>query len=127
VSEADHIVLVAPLTDATRGLFDDDVFAAMKPGAHLVNVARGPIIDDGALRRALDAGIVAGADIDATDPEPLPAGHWMYGHPGVRVSPHLSWNWSGAVGAMYEVFLRNLAHWLADEPLESVVDPAQGY
>lgn len=127
VSEADHIVLVAPLTEATRGLFDDDVFAAMKPGAHLVNVARGPIIDDGALRRALDAGIVAGADIDATDPEPLPAGHWMYGHPGVRVSPHLSWNWSGAFGAMYEVFLRNLAHWLADEPLESVVDPAQGY
>lgn len=127
VTDADHVVLVAPLTDATRGLFDDDVFAAMKPGAHLVNVARGQIIVDAALRRAVDSGIVACADIDATDPEPLPEGHWMYGHPGIRVSPHLSWNWSGAFGAMYEVFIRNLGHWLADEPLESVVDPAQGY
>lgn len=127
VDGADHIVLVAPLTDDTRGLFDDEVFAAMKPGAHLVNVARGPIIVDAALRRAVDSGIVACADIDATDPEPLPAGNWMYSHPRVRVSPHVSWNWSGAFGAMYDVFLRNVAHWLDDEPLESVVDPAAGY
>lgn len=127
VADADHVVLVAPLTDETRGLFDDEVFAAMKPGAHLVNVARGPIIVDGALRRAVDDGIVACADIDATDPEPLPEGHWMYSHPNVRVSPHLSWNWAGAFGAMYEIFLRNLAHRLAGEPLESVVDPGNGY
>lgn len=127
VADADHVVLVAPLTDATRGVFDDAAFAAMKPGVQLINVARGPIVDEGALRRALDADVVAMADIDATDPEPLPAGHWMYDHPKVRVSPHLSWNWSGAFGAMYEVFLRNLRHWLADEPLESVVDPADGY
>lgn len=127
VADADHIVLVAPLTDATRGLFDDKVFAAMKPGVHLVNVARGPIIDDGALRRALDAGIVAGADIDATDPEPLPAGHWMYDHPRVRISPHVSWNWPGAFPAMFETFLANLRCWLEDAPLRSVVDPAAGY
>lgn len=127
VAGADHVVLVAPLTDATRGLFDDDVFAVMKPGVQLINVARGPIIVDSALRRALDCGTVACADIDATDPEPLPAGHWMFDHPGVRVSPHLSWNWAGAFGAMYEVFIGNLRHWLADEPLESVVDPANGY
>lgn len=127
VADADHVALVAPLTDETRGLFDDDVFEAMTPGVQIINVARGPIIVEAALRRALDSGIVACADIDATDPEPLPEGHWMYEHPNVRVSPHLSWNWSGAFGAMYEVFIRNLSHWLADEPLESVVDPANGY
>jgi phosphoglycerate dehydrogenase-like enzyme len=127
VAGADHIVVVAPLTDATRGLFDDDVFAAMKPGVHLVNVARGAIIDDGALLRALDSGVVACADIDATEPEPLPAGNWMFDHPGVRLSPHVSWHWPGAFPAMFETFLVNLRRWIDDEPLLSVVDPADGY
>lgn len=127
VADADHVVMVAPLTDATRGLFDDEVFAAMKPGVQLINVARGQIIDDDALRRALDAGIVATADIDATSPEPLPEGHWMFSHPNVRLSPHVSWNWSGAFGAMYGVFIENLRRRLAGEPLLSVVDPADGY
>lgn len=127
VADADHVVLVAPLTDVTRGLFDDGVFASMKPGVQLINVARGPIIDERALRRALDAGIVSTADIDATDPEPLPEGHWMFSHPNVRLSPHVSWNWSGAFGAMYEVFIENLRRRLSGEPLLSVVDPAAGY
>ena len=127
VADADHVVLVAPLTDATRGLFNDELFAAMKPGVQLINVARGPIIDDGALLRALDSGIVACADIDATDPEPLPDGHWMYSHPAVRLSPHVSWNWSGAFQAMYATFVDNLRLYLNDEPLLSVVNPADGY
>lgn len=127
VADADHIVLVAPLTAATRGLFDDAVFASMKPGVQLVNVARGQIIDDDALLRALDSGIVACADIDATDPEPLPDGHWMYSHPSVRLSPHVSWNWSGAFQAMYATFIENLRRHLDGDPLLSVVDPADGY
>lgn len=127
VTDADHIVLVAPLTDATRGLFDDRVFSLMKPGVHLVNVARGPMIVEEALRRALDADIVACASIDSTDPEPLPAGHWMYDHPRVRVSPHSSWHWPGAFPAMFEMFLENLRRHLSGEPLLSVVDPANGY
>lgn len=127
VADADHIVLVAPLTDATRGLLDDEVFSAMKPGVQLINVARGPIIDDDALLRALDAGIVAVADIDATEPEPLPDGHWMYTHHQVRLSPHVSWNWSGAFQAMYATFIENLRLYLAGRPLSSVVDPANGY
>ena len=127
VTDADHIVLVAPLTDATRGLFDDRLFSLMKPGVHLVNVARGPMIVEEALRRALDADIVACASIDSTDPEPLPAGHWMYDHPRVRVSPHSSWHWPGAFPAMFEMFLENLRRHLSGEPLLSVVDPANGY
>ena len=127
VADADHLALVAPLTDATRGLFDDRVFSLMKPGVQLINVARGPIIVDEALRRALDADIVACADLDSTDPEPLPAGHWFYEHPRVRVSPHSSWNWPGAFPAMFDMVLENLRRYLDDEPLLSVVDPADGY
>ena len=127
VADADHIVLVAPLTDHTRNMFDDEAFSAMKPSVQLINVARGPIIDDEALRRALDSDIVACADIDATEPEPLPDGHWMYTHPSVRLSPHVSWNWSGAFQAMFETFIVNLRRWIDDEPLISVVNPADGY
>ena len=127
VDEADHVVLVAPLTDATRGLFDDRVFDLMKPGVHFVNVARGPMVVEDALRRALDSGIVACASIDAPDPEPAPAGHWMYDHPGVRLSPHSSWNWPGAFPAMFEMFIENLRRYLDHEPLLSVVNPADGY
>jgi phosphoglycerate dehydrogenase-like enzyme len=127
VADADHLVLVAPLTDATRGLVDARVMAAMKPGAHLVNVARGPLVDQDALRDALDRGHLARASIDAPDPEPLPEGHWMYTHPGVRLSPHVSWNWPGAGTGLYEAFRENLARFLAGAPLENVIDPATGY
>ena len=79
--------------------------------------------------KALGAGgrLVACADIDATDPEPLPDGHWMYSHPAVRLSPHVSWNWSGAFQAMYATFVDNLRLYLNDEPLLSVVNPVDGY
>jgi phosphoglycerate dehydrogenase-like enzyme len=127
VDGADHVVVVAPLTDATRGLLDARVMGAMKPGAHLVNVARGPLVDQDALRDALDRGHLARASIDAPDPEPLPEGHWMYTHPGVRLSPHVSWNWPGAGTGLYEAFRENLARYLAGQPLENVIDPATGY
>jgi phosphoglycerate dehydrogenase-like enzyme len=124
---ADHLVVVAPLTAATRGILDDAVLASMAPGSHLVNVARGPIVDEAALRRALDRGPLAAASIDAPDPEPLPEGHWMYTHPGVRLSAHVSWNWPGAGAGLFEAFRENLARFLVGEPLENVIDPALGY
>ncbi len=83
---ADHVVIAAPLTDATRHLIDADALALMKPGVHLVNIARGGLVDQDALRVALDDGTVAVASLDAVDPEPLPAGHWMFTHPKVRLS-----------------------------------------
>ena len=127
VEGAHHVVLVAPLTDATRGIVDAALFARMEPGVHLVNVARGPLVAQDDLRAALDDGTVAMASVDTTDPEPLPAGHWMYEHPRVRVSPHVSWNFPGAFAAMYEVFAENLGRYLDGRPLVSVVDPAAGY
>jgi phosphoglycerate dehydrogenase-like enzyme len=127
VAAADHVVLAAPATPSTRHLFDDGVFAAMKPDTHLVNIARGALVDEAALRRALDDGKVARASLDAVEPEPLPAGHWMYTHPKVRLSPHLSWNMPGAAEILVDAFIANVHHWRAGEPLEGLVDRAAGY
>jgi phosphoglycerate dehydrogenase-like enzyme len=127
VATSDHVVIAAPATPETRGLFDDALFGAMKSGAHLVNVARGTIVDQEALRRALDAGRVAVASLDAVDPEPLPAGHWMYTHPRVRLSPHISWNMPGAAEILVDAFIDNVRRWRRGEPLEGVVDRASGY
>jgi phosphoglycerate dehydrogenase-like enzyme len=127
VATADHVVIAAPATPDTRGLFDDALFGAMKPGAHLVNVARGAIVDQDALRRALDAGRVAVASLDAVDPEPLPAGHWMYTDPRIRLSPHISWNMPGAAEILVDAFIDNVRRWRRGEPLDGVVDRAAGY
>jgi phosphoglycerate dehydrogenase-like enzyme len=127
VDGADHVVLVAPLTEATRGLVDARVLGRMKSGAHLVNVARGPMVVDADLRAALDRGHLGWASIDAPDPEPLPAGHWMYAHPRVHLSAHVSWNWPDAGVGLYGPFRENLVRYLAGRPLENVIDPAVGY
>jgi phosphoglycerate dehydrogenase-like enzyme len=99
----------------------------MKPGVHLVNVARGSLVDQDALHAALDDGRVALASLDAVDPEPLPDGHWMYAHPRVRLSPHVSWSMPGAADVLLDAFLDNLRRWRAGEPLSGVVDRAAGY
>ena len=127
VADADHVVIGAPLTSETEGMFDDDLFAAMKPGAHLVNIARGRIVNQDALRRALDAGHLGMASLDVCEPEPLPAGHWLYSHPGVRLSAHVSWSDPGALDRLHAAFAENLERWLADEALIDVVDPVAGY
>ncbi len=127
VATADHLVLAVPATAATRGLVDEDVLRAVKPGVHLVNVARGSLVDDAALRRALDDERVALASLDAVEPEPLPAGHWMYAHPRVHLSAHVSWNGPGGEDVLVGKFIANLRRWVAGEPLVGVVDVAAGY
>ncbi len=127
LARADHVVIATPLTEHTRGLFDDSTFAAVRPGAHLINVARGPIIDQEALRRALDQGVVGHATLDVCDPEPLPQGHWLYSHPQVRLSPHVSWSAPSALRQLDEYFAANLDRWIGGEPLHGLVDHAEGY
>jgi phosphoglycerate dehydrogenase-like enzyme len=127
VRGADHVVIVAPLTEETRGLVDRRVFAAMTPGVHLVNVARGGIVVSDDLRVALDDGTVACASLDVTDPEPLPAGHWMFDHPGVRVSSHISWNWPHATRVRASILASNLRRFLDGEPLEGAIEADVGY
>jgi len=124
---ADHVVIAAPLTAATRHLFGVDAFSLMKPGVHLVNIARGGLVDQDALRLALEDGTVAVASLDAVDPEPLPAGHWLFDHPGVRLSAHDSWSWPGAYDVILERFTLNLRAFVAGDPLPDLVDPSLGY
>ena len=127
VADADHVVVGAPLTPATEGMVDDGLLAAMKPGAHLVNIARGRIVNQDSLRRSLDADHLGLASLDVCDPEPLPAGHWLYDHPKVRLSPHVSWADPGAIERLHAAFADNLERWLAGQPLVDVVDVEAGY
>jgi phosphoglycerate dehydrogenase-like enzyme len=127
VADADHIALAAPATARTNHLIDADVLAKVKPGVHIVNIARGALIDQDALRVALDDGRVALATLDTVDPEPLPAGHWLYTHPQVRLSAHVSWYTPEMQLASVEIFVENLGRFLRNEPLLYVVDRAQGY
>jgi phosphoglycerate dehydrogenase-like enzyme len=127
LGESDHLVVAAPATPATRHLIGAEALAAIKPGAHLVNVSRGALVDQEALLAALDDGRVALASLDVTDPEPLPAGHTLYTHPKVRISPHISWSSLETMLRTIELFADNLTRWRASERLEGVVDIAQGY
>ena len=120
-------MVAASSTPATHHLIDTARLAHAKPSLHLINIARGGLIDQEALRSALDDGRLACASLDVCDPEPLPEGHWLYSHPRVRLSPHISWSMPGALGALYDSFRHNLRRYLADQPLEGVVDVEQGY
>jgi phosphoglycerate dehydrogenase-like enzyme len=127
VADADHLVLAAPATAKTRHLVDAEVLQRVKPGVHLVNIARGALVDQDALRTALDDGRVAMATLDTVDPEPLPAGHWMYEHSQVRLSAHISWYEPDLQRAALEIFVDNLGRFARGEPLRELVDPDEGY
>jgi len=127
LERADHVVLTAPGTASTRHLIDAAAFAAMKPGVHLVNIARGALIDQDALRAALDDGTVAMATLDTVDPEPLPAGHWMYSHPQVRLAAHISWYTPQMQESAVEIFVENIGRFQRGEPLLHIVDADEGY
>jgi phosphoglycerate dehydrogenase-like enzyme len=127
LARSDHIVVAAPATHATHHLIDADAFATMKAGAHLVNVARGSLVDQHALRAALDGGKVGRASLDVVEPEPLPAGHWLYTHPKVRLSPHVSWSSPGTIERTIELFADNLRRWREGRLLHGLVDVEAGY
>lgn len=123
---SDHIVVATPLTAATRGLIGAAALAEMKPGAHLINIGRGPVIDTEALRHALDDHLGA-ATLDVTDPEPLPDGHWLYSHPKVRISPHVSGSSPHTEHTVTAFFLDNLSRYISRQPLVGLVDPQARY
>jgi lactate dehydrogenase-like 2-hydroxyacid dehydrogenase len=117
LARADVVTLHCPLTPETRGLIDAAALRAMKPTAHLVNTARGPIVDHDALTRALHDGTIAGAALDVTDPEPLPPDHPLLAAPNAVVVPHIGSATVEARSAMTEIAVANLEAGLGGRPL----------
>ena len=127
VGWADNLVVVAPLTDETRGIIDAGVFDAMKASAHLISVGRGPLIDEAALLRALQAGSIAAASLDVFVTEPLAADNPLWDAPGVTVSAHMSGDVVGWRDGLAAQFTGNMVRWLAGDDLVNVVDKQLGY
>ena len=127
LGQSDHVVVAAPATPETYHMIGADALASIKPGAHLVNVARGTLVDQAALIAALDDGRVARASLDTVDPEPLPEGHPLYSHPLVRVTAHISYAAPDTLGPTLELFAENVRRYRAGEPLHGVVDVEAGY
>jgi len=127
LAESDFIVLAAPLTPETREMINAETLAMVKPGSWLINVARGRLIDERALLRALDDGPLGGAVLDTFHDEPLPPDSPFYAMPNVIVTPHTSWSSGRVLDRSVELFCDNLRRFAAGEPLLNVVDPNAGY
>jgi phosphoglycerate dehydrogenase-like enzyme len=127
IRESDYIVAAAPNTPETRGMIGEREFAAMKPTAVIMNVGRGPVIDEPALVRALTERRIRGAVLDVFNKEPLPEGHPIYSLDNVLMSFHSADHVDGWLENAVEVFVRNYEHYLRGEPLENVVDKQAGY
>lgn len=127
VADADYVVLIAPLTPETRGLFGRAAFDAMKPTAHFVNLGRGALVDEAALLDALGRGGIAGAALDVFAAEPLPADSPFWDMENVIVSPHMSGDFNEFEAALSALFADNLRRYVAGEPLRNVVDKRLGF
>jgi phosphoglycerate dehydrogenase-like enzyme len=127
LARADHVVLVTPLTPETRNLFDADMMAAMKPGAHIINIARGGIIDERALRDNLVSGKIGSATMDVFETEPLPAESPLWDAPNMVITPHGISDTAGWENAVLDIFVDNLARWHEGRALRNQCDPALGY
>jgi phosphoglycerate dehydrogenase-like enzyme len=119
--ESDVVVLTMPKTAETENTVDAKFFAAMKPGSVLVNVGRGAVVDDDALRAALDSGKPERAILDVFRQEPLPADSWFWDHPRVTMTPHNSAASSGIVARGDALFIDNLNRYLAGQPMRNEV------
>ncbi|KAB8143819.1 D-2-hydroxyacid dehydrogenase [Chloroflexia bacterium SDU3-3] len=125
--QADFVVVATPLTAATRGMVDADAFGRMKPGAYLINIARGQIVDSDALIDALRTRRLSGASLDTLPVEPLPADHPLWSAPNIWITPHISWMSPRTQERSLSYFYENLRRFVAGEDLINVVDIQQGY
>jgi phosphoglycerate dehydrogenase-like enzyme len=127
ISQCDYVVCAAPLTPETRGLIGEAEFAAMKPNAVVVNIGRGPVIDEAAMVRALTEKRIKGAALDVFDTEPLPAGHAFYHLENVLLSPHCADHTADWTEQAMRFFLAQFERYSEGRPLENVVNKKQGY
>jgi phosphoglycerate dehydrogenase-like enzyme len=126
-ARANHVVNVLPITEATRGLFDEEAFAAMRSETVFVNIGRGATVDERALTAALEQGRIGGAALDVFEVEPLPAESPLWHMPNVLVSPHRAGDHEGWKADVVALFVDNLRRFVAGKPLRNVVDVELGY
>jgi phosphoglycerate dehydrogenase-like enzyme len=124
---SDYIVATAPLTEETRHMIGDAEFAVMKPTAVVINVGRGPVIDESALLRALAAKRIKGAGLDVFEHEPLPAGHLLYKLENVLLSPHCADHTADWQDQAMRFFLEQYGRFEKGEPLKNIVNKRLGY
>jgi phosphoglycerate dehydrogenase-like enzyme/glyoxylase-like metal-dependent hydrolase (beta-lactamase superfamily II) len=124
---ADVVVLACPLTTETTGLMGEKQFKAMKKTAYLINIARGGIVKTKDLAAALDKGIIAGAGLDVTDPEPLPDNHPLWKRSNVVISPHTAGLSPDVQERRWRLWRENVRRFVAGEPMLCVVDKGKGY
>lgn len=127
LARSDFVVLALPETGETENIIDDAALAAMKPGAWLINVARGRLVDERALLRRLREGPLGGAVLDAFREQPLPATSPFYDLPNVIVTPHTSWSSARVLDRSVTLFCENLRRYREGRPLVNVVDQEAGY
>src|SRR6266403_176359 len=124
---ADVVVIALPLTKATHHLFTRDLFRRLQRHASFVNVTRGEIAYGDDLMTALDEGLIWGAGLDVTDPEPLPVGHPLWRHPRVVVTPHTAGGSPRRAGRAIATFCENLRRLADGRPLLALIDKRKGY
>ena len=124
---SDFVVLSLPLTSETEGLIGELELRAMKPTAHLINIARGGTVDELALIKALRERWIAGAVLDTVVEEPLPPNSELWDLPNVTITPHISADTDLYNDRATDLFCANLSRYLAGEELSNVVDKARGY
>jgi phosphoglycerate dehydrogenase-like enzyme len=127
LGQADHVALCLPLTSDTRHYIGAAELRAMRPTAYIYNVGRGASIDEPALVEALRQGVIAGAGLDVTDPEPVPAGSPLWEMTNVILSQHTSGMSPHNADRVTALFAANLTRFLAGEPLQQRIDPQLGY
>ena len=120
-------MLACPLTERTRGLIGARELALLRPGSVLVNVSRGPVVDEDALVAALESGHLGGAWLDVFAAEPLPPGSPLWDLPNVLVSPHSAATVAAENELLTDLFIDNLRRWLDGQPLRNVYDRSAGY
>ena len=125
--EADYVALCLPNTPQTKGMFDYSKFSLMKRSAVIVNIGRGEAIVSNDMARALEEGLIAGAGLDVTDPEPLPEGHCLWKAPNIIITSHTSGGSIYSNDRRFDLFFDLFKRYLAGKSLDGVVDFTRGY
>ncbi|MBH8576363.1 D-2-hydroxyacid dehydrogenase [Nostocaceae cyanobacterium CENA369] len=127
LGEANYVVIATPLTKETKGLIDAEIFSLMRPDAYLINIARGAIVDEPALIKALQTAKIAGAALDTVFTEPLPPESPLWTQPNIFITPHCSGHSPKTKERALSLFLDNFTRYYNDQPLRNIVNKDAGY